>query len=73
VAGVVVELVERDQDPLQLVVGEQIGLVLDRGVRAGRKQVLRREPPVELDAHRQPGQRVGGAAGEAPAPQPGRR
>ena len=29
-----------------------------------------RQPPVELDAHRQPGQRLGGPTGEPAAPQP---
>ena len=42
---------------------EQPGAVQHPGVRAGAEQVVRREPPVEVDAHRQPW----------PARRPGRR
>ena len=50
---------------------EQAGPVQDPGVRPGAGEVVGRQPPVELHADGQPGQRLGGAAGEPAAPQPG--
>ena len=63
----------RGQQPGQLGVVQQPGLVQHPGVRAGGEQVVRRQPPVELDAHRQPGQRLGRPGLEPAAPQPDRR
>ena len=69
-----VEVVERGEHLAELVVVEQAGAVQHPGVRPRGGQVVRREPPVELHADRQPGQRLGRPAGEPPAPQPvGRR
>ena len=42
------------------------------GVRPGSSQVVPCQPPVELDADGQPGQRVGWPGAESPAPQPRR-
>ena len=59
---VVVEVVQCDQHPVQLVVGQQTGAIEDPCVGSRGQQVIRSEPPVEMDAHRQAGQRIGGAA-----------
>ncbi len=67
------QVVERAEHALELVVVEQPRPVQHAGVRPRRRQVVRHEPPVEVHAHRQPGQRVGRAALEAAAPQPHRR
>ena len=67
----VVEVVQRGEQPSELTAVEQAGAVQDAGVRPGGGQVVRREPPVEVHGHRQPGERLGRAAGEPAAPQPG--
>src|SRR5690606_11249763 len=55
--------------PGQLVLGEQARLVQDAGVGTGAGDVVRREPPVEVDGRGQPGQRLGRSVGEAGAPE----
>ncbi len=67
------QVVQRGQDGGELVVVEQTGTAQHPGVRAGRLKIIRGESPVELDAHRQARQRLGGATGKTAAPQPGRR
>ncbi len=67
------ELVQGGEHRRELVDVEQPGPVQEPGVRLRREQVVGRQPPVELDAYRQPGERLRRAAGEAPAPQPHRR
>ena len=67
-----VEVVERGEHLAELVVVEQAGAVQHPGVRPRGGQVVGREPPVEVHADRQPGQRVARPAAEPPAPQPGR-
>ncbi|CAO0837738.1 hypothetical protein SMICM17S_04476 [Streptomyces microflavus] len=64
------ELVEAVLHPGQLVLGEQARLVEDAGVGAGAGDVVRREPPVEVDGGRQLGQRLGRSVGETRAPEP---
>ncbi len=54
------ELIDRGEQPGDLLVVEQPSPVQHARVRAGREQVIAREPPVELNADRQPRQRVGG-------------
>jgi hypothetical protein len=66
------ERVEGTQQVVELAVGEQAGAVQDTGVRPGGREVVRREAPVEVHAHRQPGQGLARPAGEPAAPQPGR-
>ena len=63
------QVVQRGQDPAQLLRVEQAGAGEHPGVRPGAGDVVRGEPPVELHAHRQPGEGLGGAAGEPAAPQ----
>ncbi len=65
------QLVEGAQHPVQLVDVEQPRAVQDAGVRLGGEQVVRREAPVEVDADRQPGERLGRTALEPAAPQGG--
>jgi len=62
------QLVEREQHPGGLVVGEQAGAVQHPGVCLGRQQVVGGQAPVEVHRHRQLGQRRRGATGEAAAP-----
>ena len=52
-----------------MLVGEQPGRVQHPGVGARAGDVVRREPPVEVGALRQCGERLVGTAGEAPAPE----
>ena len=66
------QVVQRGEHAAQLVGVEQAGPGQHPGVRPGGGQVVRGQPPVELHAHRQPGQRLGRPAGEPPTPQPGR-
>ena len=68
-----VQVVERLEHRVGLAVRQQPGPVQHPRVRAGRQQVVARQPPVELDAQRQPRQRVRGSALEPAAPQPCRR
>jgi hypothetical protein len=63
------QLVERTEHPAQLVVAEQAGTVQDTSVRLRRQQVVRGEPPVELDADREPGERLSGTTLEPPSPE----
>ena len=63
------EVVQRGQHPAQLVGVEQAGAGQHPSVRAGGGQIVRREAPVELDTHGQPGKGFRGAAGEPAAPQ----
>jgi hypothetical protein len=67
---VALQLVQGGEHPGQLVLVEQAGAVQHPGVRARAGQIVRREPPVELHRHRQPGQGLRRAAGEPAAPQP---
>jgi hypothetical protein len=63
--------VERTQQVGELAVREQAGAVQDTGVRPRGGEVVRRQAPVEVHAHRQPGQGLARPAGEPAAPQPG--
>src|SRR6185312_1368860 len=65
-----IQVFEGIEHRAQLGVGQQAGPVQHPGVRPGGSQVVPRQPPVELDADGQPGQRVGRAGAEPPAPQP---
>ena len=56
----------------QLAVGQQTGPVQHAGVSRRAGDVVAGQPPVELGGHRQGAQRVGRAAREPAAPQPGR-
>ena len=56
-----VQVVEGGQHPVQFFIGQQAGPVQHPGVRARGEQVVRCQPPVELDAHREPGERFGRA------------
>ena len=67
-----VEVIQRGQQAAGLLVVQQPGPVQDPGVGPRGEQVIRGQPPVELDADRQPGQRLGGAGPEPPSPQPRR-
>ncbi len=64
------ELVEPGEHPGQFVLGEQARLVEDAGVGAGAGDVVRREPPVEVDGGGQLGQCLGRSVGETRAPEP---
>ena len=64
-----VEVVERLEHRVGLAVAEQSRPVQHSRVRAGREQVVAGQPPVELNAQRQPRQGVRGAALKPPAPQ----
>ena len=55
------QVVQRGQHPGQFGLVEQAGLAQHAGVGAGGQQVVGGEPPVELDADRQPGQGLGRA------------
>ena len=57
--------------PAQLVVGEQAGAVQHARVGPRAGEVVAGQPPVEVGRQRQRGQRVGRAAGEPAAPEPG--
>ena len=63
------QVLERGQHPGQLGLVEQPGPVQHPGVRGRGEQVVLGQPPVELDADRQPGQRLGGPGLEPAAPQ----
>lgn len=63
------ELVEAGDHAGQLVLGEQARLVEDASVGAGAGDVVRREPPVEVDGGGQLRQRLGRTVGEAGAPE----
>ncbi len=67
------QIVQGREDGGELTVVEQAGAVQHAGVRARGPQVVRGEPPVELDADRQARQRLRRTAGETTTPQPGRR
>src|SRR5690606_14192961 len=64
-----VEPVQRGEHAVELLVAQQPGAVQHAGVRAGSRDVVAGEPPVEVRRDAQRGQRVGGAAGEPAAPQ----
>ena len=53
---------------VQFAVGQQPGAVQHPRVRPGGEQIVGRQPPVELDADRQPRQRFRGPGFEPPAP-----
>ena len=63
------EVVEGGQHAAEFIGVEQAGRGQDAGVRPRGGQIVGGQAPVELDAHRQPGQGLGGAAGEPAAPQ----
>jgi hypothetical protein len=64
------EQAEPGRHALQLVGGEQARLVQGARVGPGAGDVVRREPPVEVDRGREPGQRLGRSVGETAAPEP---
>ncbi len=64
------ELVEAGQHARQLVLGEQARLVQHARVGTRSGDVVRREPPVEVDGRGQLGQGLGGTVGETAAPEP---
>jgi hypothetical protein len=64
------QAVERAQQRGELTVVEQPGPTQHPGVRARAGEVVRREPPVEVDRAGQGGQRLGGTTREAAAPEP---
>src|SRR5690606_15560791 len=66
---VVGQLVEGTQHRVELVVGEQTGLVQHPGVGAGPGDVVRRQPPVEVGRCAQRGHGFGRPAGEPATPQ----
>lgn len=63
------QVVQCRQDLPQFLRVEQAGAGQDPGVCPGSGDVVRGQPPVELHAHRQPREGLGGAAGEAGSPQ----
>jgi hypothetical protein len=67
------QVVERGEHLAELVGVEQARAGQDPGVRPRRGEVVRRQPPIELNAHRKPGQSLGGTAGETASPQTGTR
>lgn len=69
VGDVRLQLVESGQHAGQLVLGEQSGGVQHTGVGAGARDVVRGEPPVEVDRGGELGQRLGGAVREPAAPE----
>ncbi len=73
VAAGAVEVVQGAQHRVPFGLGQQPGAVQRPGVRAGGQQIVGGQPPVELHADRQPGQRIGRPGLEPAAPQPGRR
>src|SRR5690606_14697766 len=64
-----VEPVQRGEHAVELLVAQQPGAVQHPGVRAGARDVVAGDPPVEVRRDAQRGQRVRGAAGEPAAPQ----
>lgn len=64
------EPVQAFEHPRQLVVREQPGLVQHARVRTRTGDVVRREPPVEVDGRGQLRQGLGGTVGETAAPEP---
>src|SRR6266536_1315113 len=64
------EVIKGSEQAGKLDVREQPGRVQYSRVRAGGQQVVGGQPPVELDAHGQPGKRLRRARLEPPAPEP---
>ena len=63
------QVVQGGQHPAEFVRVEQAGRGQHPGVRPGGGEIVGGQPPVELDADREPGQDLRGAAGEPAAPQ----